>query len=76
MENRAETHGQENLPDAIPSVIEINIQSLRIGESIHINDITLPEGVEPLIRDRNFTIAAIAGRGGKKADAEGAEAGA
>ncbi len=57
-------------PDAIPEAIEINIQSLRIGESIHINDIALPEGVESAIRDRNFTIAAIAGRGGKKAETE------
>lgn len=60
-------------PDAIPEVIEIDILTLRIGESIHIDSITLPEGVTPVIRDRNFTIAAIAGRGGKKADAEGAE---
>lgn len=61
-------------PENIPAAIEIDIISLRIGESIHFSDITLPEGVTPTIRDRNFTIAAIAGRGGKKAEDEGEEA--
>lgn len=45
----------------IPSQIEINIQDLNIAESVHINDIKLPEGVKPTIK-RNFTVAAIAGR--------------
>jgi large subunit ribosomal protein L25 len=53
--------------DSIPTHIEINIQSLDIARSLHINDIELPKGVTPTIK-RNFTIATIAGRG--KADEE------
>jgi large subunit ribosomal protein L25 len=49
-------------PESIPTHIEINIQSVDIGHSVHINDIELPEGVTPAIK-RNFTIATIAGRG-------------
>lgn len=49
-------------PDSIPSHIEINIQSVDIGHSVHINDIELPKDVTPSIK-RNFTIATIAGRG-------------
>jgi large subunit ribosomal protein L25 len=48
-------------PDAIPTHIEINIQSLDIGTSVHINDLALPAGVTPVIK-RNFTVATIAGR--------------
>lgn len=60
----------------IPSAIEIDMLSVDIGDSIHISAINLPEGVEPAIKDRDFTIATIAGRGGKQEsdDAEGAEA--
>ena len=61
-------------PDAIPEALEVDILTMRIGDSIHISNIKLPEGVEPVIKDRNFTIAAIAGRGGKKAETEEAAA--
>lgn len=49
------------VPEAIPTHIEVNVQPLDIGHSVHINDITLPKGVTPTIK-RNFTIAAVAGR--------------
>ncbi len=49
-------------PDAIPTHIEVNIQAIDIGHSVHINDIELPKGVTPAIK-RNFTIVTIAGRG-------------
>jgi large subunit ribosomal protein L25 len=55
--------------NSIPTSIDIDILSLRIGESIHLNDITLPKGVKAAI-DRNFTIATIVGRGGKDATEE------
>lgn len=53
------------VPEAIPAHIEINIQALDIGASVHIQDIELPKGVTPAIK-RNFTIATIAGRGKEK----------
>ena len=46
--------------DAIPQEISLSLSGLDIGGSIHINDVTLPEGVSPTIADRNFTIATIA----------------
>lgn len=49
-------------PEAIPTHIEVNIQAIDIGHSVHINDIELPKGVTPAIK-RNFTIVTIAGRG-------------
>ena len=66
-------------PEAIPSHIEINVQSMDIGHSFHINDVQLPKGVTPAIK-RNFTIATIAGRSKEeeapKADAAAPAAGA
>lgn len=49
----------------IPSHIEIDMQSVNIGDSIHISHVTLPKGVTPAIRSRDFTIVTVAGRGGK-----------
>ncbi len=63
-------------PDSIPSHIEINVQSMDIGHSFHINDVQLPTGVTSAIK-RNFTIATIAGRSKEeepKADAAAAAA--
>ena len=46
--------------DAIPNQIEVDLTGLDIGDSVHISSITLPDGVEPTITDRDFTIATIA----------------
>ncbi len=46
--------------DAIPQQIEIDLTGLDIGDSVHISQIDLPDGVNPTITDRDFTIASIA----------------
>lgn len=46
--------------DAIPEILEADLTGLEIGDSIHISNIALPEGVEPTISDRDFTVATIA----------------
>ncbi len=62
----------------IPSFLEVDLLEVNIGDSVHISSVTLPEGVKSSI-DRDFTLAAITGRGKKDeeetAAAEGAEAG-
>jgi large subunit ribosomal protein L25 len=45
---------------AIPAEIEVDIGSLEMGDSVHISDVKLPDGVTPTIDDRDFTIASIA----------------
>ena len=49
------------LPTVIPTVIEINVEALNIGDVVHVNDITLPEGSE-LPADVNFTVITCVGR--------------
>lgn len=44
--------------DSIPDYIEGDLDGLEIGDSLHINDIKLPEGVKTVIQ-RNFTVASI-----------------
>ncbi|MGE5266108.1 MAG: 50S ribosomal protein L25/general stress protein Ctc [Deltaproteobacteria bacterium] len=47
--------------DRIPEAFEINLEGLEIGKSIHISAVALPDGVSPVIANRDFTIATIAG---------------
>ena len=48
----------------IPEKITVDLQGLKIGDSVHISTIELPDGVMPTITDRDFTIATIASPGG------------
>lgn len=51
--------GLECPVEAIPEEIVVDLAGFDIGDSIHISNVTLPAGVEPTIRDRDFTIATI-----------------
>jgi large subunit ribosomal protein L25 len=46
--------------ESIPEFIEGDLSGLDIGDSLHISAFTLPEGVKPMIRERDFTVATIA----------------
>jgi len=58
----------------IPEALEADVSKLEVGDNVKISNITLPEGAEPAITDRDFTIATIAGRGGKQDVEEAAPA--
>jgi large subunit ribosomal protein L25 len=45
--------------ESIPDAIEIDLAGMDIHDSIHIADVKLPEGVKPIIRGRDFTVASI-----------------
>jgi large subunit ribosomal protein L25 len=47
------------LAENIPERIAISLDGLEIGDSIHIQDVKLPEGTRPLVA-RNFTVASVA----------------
>ena len=44
----------------IPEEIVFDLDGLEIGDTIRISSVTLPEGVIPLITDRDFTVASVA----------------
>jgi large subunit ribosomal protein L25 len=73
--------------ESIPESITADLTGLEINDSLHISAVKLPEGVRPVIRDRDFTIATIVPSSGyleemaaaaqkAKADAAAAEAAA
>ena len=45
--------------NAIPEFFTVDLSGHKIGDSIHISEVTLPKGVTPTIADRDFTIATI-----------------
>jgi large subunit ribosomal protein L25 len=46
------------LPDRIPDTIEVDIAGLQIGDSVHVRDLALPEGVEVLV-DADRTVCSV-----------------
>lgn len=66
-------------PASIPEKITIDLAGVKIGDSIHISSIELPEGVTPTITDRDFTVATMQSPGGgvkNEDDDDGEEAAA
>jgi large subunit ribosomal protein L25 len=61
--------------DAIPQQIDVDLTGLEIGDSVHISEVTLPEGVQPTITDRDFTVASIAAPSVMTEEAEEVEEG-
>ena len=58
------------LAGEIPEKLVVDLTGKQIGDTVHINDIELPNGVKPVI-NRNFVIANIAAPSGlRSADAE------
>ncbi len=62
--------------DNIPEDIELDLIEASMGDSLHISEVTLPDGCEPVISDRNFTIATIAAPAAIRSDAAEDEEGA
>ena len=62
--------------NAIPESITVDLDGLQIGASVHISHVKLPAGVKPVIQDRDFTIATIAGSGASASEAAAEEASA
>ena len=61
---------------AIPEFLEADVSALDIGDVLHISAFNMPKGVEPTIKDRDFTVATIAApsavrsAGGDEAEAD------
>lgn len=65
-------HELEIVCDAahIPSEIHIPLDGLEIGDSIHISQVKLPEGVTPSNTEEDFTVATIVAPSAMKAEEE------
>jgi len=47
--------------DSIPDAIEVDCANMNIGDTVHIEDITLPEGAE-VLHDVNFTVLNVSAK--------------
>lgn len=56
--------------EAIPDRLEVSLEGMEINDSIHISQVTMPEGVEPTISDRDFTVATVVAPSGLKTEEE------
>ena len=65
-------HELEIVCDAahIPNEIHISLEGLEIGDSIHIGQVKLPDGVVPANQDEDFTVATIVAPSAMKAEEE------
>ncbi len=56
------------LPKDLPEYIEVDVEALEIGSSLHISDLSLPEGVESVAlshgEDHDLPVVSILHRGG------------
>lgn len=56
------------LPKDLPEFIEIDVTELEVGQSIHIDEVELPKGIE-VPHDVNFTVAVVVGRRAEEEEA-------
>ncbi|MBO9425580.1 MULTISPECIES: 50S ribosomal protein L25/general stress protein Ctc [Stappiaceae] len=56
--------------NAIPETLVFDLAKVEIGDTLHISATTLPEGAQPTITDRDFTVATLAAPGGGVQDDE------
>ena len=69
------------LPDALPEFIEVDMQDLEAGSSVHLSDLVIPEGVTIVAlsfgEDRDIPVASVTARkgGGKDEGDESADDG-
>ncbi len=49
------------LPDDLPEYIEVDLKDLELGHSMHVSDLVLPKGVEPLpkVKADNASVATV-----------------
>jgi large subunit ribosomal protein L25 len=62
--------------DEIPEELIADLTGLEIGDAVRISNIALPKGVDPVIVDRDFIIATVAGSSASASEAAEAAAAA
>lgn len=63
------------LPQDLPPFIEVDLQNLQAGHSIHVTELVFPAGVTPVVHGEDQVVVSILAKRSEAADEEG-EAGA
>jgi large subunit ribosomal protein L25 len=64
------------LPAALPKYIEVDLGTLEVGKTVHVNDIAFPEGVRPARKENPAVVTAVAPAAEEEAPAAAAAAAA
>jgi large subunit ribosomal protein L25 len=56
----------ECFPQDLPEIVRIDVSNLNIGEALHVRDIPLPSGVEPLTDGDLTVVSVVASRVGEE----------
>jgi large subunit ribosomal protein L25 len=62
------------LPKNLPEFIEVDLSALKIGDSIHLSQLKLPNGVKLVPHTSDDVVVGVVGRGGAAAEAAEGEA--
>lgn len=54
--------------ESIPDYVEVDVSKAKIGDSIHLSAVKLPEGAKPLSHEKDATLVTIVAAGGSKAE--------
>ncbi len=58
------------LPEDIPSAIEIDVSNMNVGDSIHIEELNLPQGVTALVEPGLLVVSVLGRQSGAEAEPE------
>jgi large subunit ribosomal protein L25 len=47
------------LPSQLPEFIAVDLSNVDVGQSVHVNDLKLPEGVTAVTHGQNLTVATV-----------------
>lgn len=59
----------ESLPKDLPEIIDVNIEGLEIGHSLHVRDVEAPEGVR-ILNSQDQVVALVAHRAAEEEEVE------
>lgn len=59
------------LPKDLPEFIEVDLSALKVGESIHLSQLKLPNGVKLVLHASDDVVVGVVGKGGSSDAAEG-----
>ena len=59
------------MPENIPNAIDIDVTNLKVGDSLHVNDIVLPEGVTIATESEEVVVSVLATRSSIKGEESG-----
>ncbi|WP_153111730.1 50S ribosomal protein L25/general stress protein Ctc [Propionivibrio limicola] len=59
------------LPQDLPAFIEVDLKDMKAGQSLHISQLTFPQGVKPVVHGDDLVVVSVIGKKKGSEEAEG-----